>query len=65
MFTAETSNMTYSDINGAPANTSTQTLQQSVACAVNNLFAEDQGGSARCGNSRRDKSLSILPGSGW
>jgi hypothetical protein len=40
--TGETSNMTYSDINGAPASTVTQTLQQPVSCAVNNLFEGDQ-----------------------
>jgi len=40
--TTELSNMSYSDINGAPASTVTQTLQQPVQCAVNNLFADDQ-----------------------
>ncbi|MGA2688789.1 MAG: hypothetical protein ABSE85_12050 [Candidatus Korobacteraceae bacterium] len=40
--TAETSNMSYSDINGAPASTVTQILQQPVSCAINNLFASDQ-----------------------
>jgi hypothetical protein len=39
VFTAETSNMTYSDISDAPGSTVTQTLQQPVDCAVNNLFA--------------------------
>jgi hypothetical protein len=36
--TLETSNMSYSDIDGAPATTVTQILQQPVACAINNLF---------------------------
>ncbi len=36
--TEETSNMSYSDIDGAPASTVTQILQQPVACAINNLF---------------------------
>lgn len=43
--TAETSNMTYSDIDGAPASTVTQILQQPVACVVNfinDLFGGDQ-----------------------
>jgi hypothetical protein len=43
--TAETSNMTYSDINGAPASTVTQILQQPVACVVNfinDLFGGDE-----------------------
>jgi len=34
--------MTYSDVNGAPASTVTQTLQQPVSCAINNLFEGDQ-----------------------
>jgi len=38
--TGETSNMTYSDINGAPASTVTQTLQQPVSCAINNLLGD-------------------------
>jgi hypothetical protein len=41
-FTAETSNMTYSDISDAPASTVTQILQQPISCAVNSLFAEDR-----------------------
>jgi len=41
-FTAETSTMTYSDINGAPASTVTQILQQPVPCAIDNLFAEEK-----------------------
>lgn len=41
-FTAETSNMTYSDVNGAPASTVTQILQQSVPCAIDNLFAGEK-----------------------
>ncbi len=43
--TGETSNMTYSDIDGAPAGAVTQILQQPVACVVNfvnDLFAGDQ-----------------------
>ena len=43
--TGETSNMTYSDINGAPASTVTQILQQPVACVVdfiNDLFGGDE-----------------------
>jgi hypothetical protein len=40
--TGETSNMTYSDINGAPAGTVTQILQGSVPCVVDHLFADDQ-----------------------
>jgi hypothetical protein len=40
--TGETSNMTYSDISNAPGSTVTQTLQQPVSCAINNLLAGDQ-----------------------
>ncbi|WP_104086430.1 hypothetical protein [Arthrobacter sp. GMC3] len=42
VFTAETSNMSYSDISGAPGTTVTQILQQPVSCAVNNLFETHQ-----------------------
>ena len=42
MLTAETSNLTYSDIAGAPAGTVTQMLQQPVSCAIDNLFEEDK-----------------------
>ena len=40
-WTAETSNMTYSDISGAPGSTVTQILQQPVDCSLNDLFASD------------------------
>lgn len=41
-FTAEMSNMTYSDISGAPASTVTQILQQPISCAIDNLFEADR-----------------------
>ena len=62
--TGETSNMTYSDINGAPASTVTQILQQPVSCAVNNLFADDQ---ARLGEMQRirDRQVAQHPAGQW
>lgn len=39
-WTAETSNMTYSDISGAPGSTVTQILQQPVDCSLNDLFGK-------------------------
>lgn len=41
-FTAETSNMTYSDISGAPAGTVTQILQQPVDCSIDDLFRDER-----------------------
>lgn len=40
-WTAETSNMTYSEISGAPGSTVTQILQQPVDCSLNDLFGQD------------------------
>jgi hypothetical protein len=64
LFTAETSNMTYSDIVGAPASTVTQTLQQPVSCAVNNLFEHDR---AQLGEMRqiRDGLVAQHPAGQW
>jgi hypothetical protein len=59
--TAETSNMPYSDINGAPASTVTQILQQPVSCAVNNLF-EAQLGEMR---QIRDLNVAQYPAGQW
>jgi hypothetical protein len=63
-FTAETSNMTYSDINDAPGRTVTQILQQPVSCAVNNLFGSDQ---AQLGQMRqiRDTLVAQHPAGQW
>ena len=63
-FTAETSNMSYSDINGAPASTVTQILQQPVSCAINNLFASDQ---AHLGEMKqlRDQEIAKYPAGQW
>ena len=63
-FTAETSNMSYSDINGAPASTVTQILQQPVSCAVGSLFAGD---AARLGEMRqtRDEGIARYPAGRW
>jgi hypothetical protein len=60
-FTAETSNMSYSDINGAPASTVTQILQQPVSCAVNSLF-EAQLGEMR---QIRDLNVAQYPAGQW
>jgi hypothetical protein len=56
--TGETSNMSYSDINGAPGSTVTQTLQQPVACTINNLFAGDQ---AQLGEMRQIRDSEVAP----
>jgi hypothetical protein len=63
-FTAETSNMSYSDISGAPAGTVTQILQQPVSCAINNLFASDQ---AHLGEMRqiREELVAKHPAGQW
>jgi hypothetical protein len=62
--TAETSNMSYSDINGAPASTVTQILQQPVSCAVNNLFKGEQ---AKLGEMQqiRDSQVAQYPAGQW
>jgi len=62
--TAETSNMSYSDINGAPASTVTQILQQPVSCAFNNLFGDER---AKLGEMRqiRDRQVAHYPAGKW
>lgn len=63
-FTAETSNMSYSDINGAPGSTVTQTLQQPVSCAINNLFEAHQ---AQLGEMQqiRNRHVAQYPAGQW
>jgi hypothetical protein len=63
-FTDETSNMSYSDINGAPAGTVTQILQQPVSCAIDNLFEGDR---AQLGGMRqiRDLEVAQYPAGQW
>ena len=63
-FTAETSNMTYSDISDAPASTVTQILQQPISCAVDSLFADDQ---SRLGQLQqiRDSHVAQHPAGQW
>ena len=62
--TTELSNMSYSDINGAPASTVTQILQQPVSCAINNLFEGDQ---AHLGEMQqiRDREVAQHPAGQW
>lgn len=62
--TGETSNMTYSDINGAPGGTVTQTLQEAVSCAVGNLFAADPKGLAQM-QEIRDTRIALHPAGQW
>jgi hypothetical protein len=64
LVTGETSNMTYSDISGAPASTVTQILQQPVSCAVNSLFEGDQ---AKLGEMRqiRDRQVAQHAAGQW
>jgi hypothetical protein len=61
--TGETSNMTYSDINGAPASTVTQILQQPVACVVNFINDLLGGDEAQLGEMRqiRDGDVARYP----
>jgi hypothetical protein len=63
-FTAETSNMSYSDIADAPGSTVTQILQQPVSCAINNLFADNQ---SHLGEMRqvRDSQVAHHPAGKW
>jgi hypothetical protein len=63
-FTAETSNMSYSDIAGAPSGTVTQMLQQPVSCAINDLLASDQ---AHLGEMKQLRDLEIVkyPAGQW
>jgi hypothetical protein len=62
--TNELSNMSYSDISGAPASTVTQILQQPSQCTVNSLFADDQ---ERLGQMRqiRDSRVAQYPAGQW
>jgi len=62
--TGETSNMSYSDINGAPAGTVTQTLQQPVACTITSLYLTDP---APLGQMRqlRDQKIANYPAGQW
>jgi hypothetical protein len=62
--TGETSNMTYSDIAGAPSGTVTQMLQQPTSCAINNLFESDQ---AQLGQMKqlRDLEIAKYPAGQW
>ncbi len=62
--TNEMSNMSYSDINGAPDSTVTQILQQPVSCAINNLFEDDR---AQLGEMQqiRDRDVAHHPAGQW
>jgi hypothetical protein len=64
VFTAETSNMSYSDINGAPASTVTQILQQPISCSFNNLFEAER---APLGEMQRirDTKVAQYPAGQW
>jgi hypothetical protein len=61
--TAETSNMTYSDIAGAPAGTVTQMLQQPVSCAINALVSDQ----SHLGEMKQLRNLEIVkyPAGQW
>jgi hypothetical protein len=63
-FTNESSNMSYSDVNGVPASTVTQILQQPSQCTVNSLFAGDQ---EHLGQMRqiRDSQVAQYPAGQW
>jgi hypothetical protein len=64
VITAETSNMSYSDISGAPGSTVTQILQQPIDCSIDSLFARDP---APLGAMRRlrDGEISPHPAGRW
>jgi len=62
--TAETSNMTYSDINGAPASTVTQILQQPIPCVIDSVYLTDP---AHLGEMKqlRDTEVAKVPAGQW
>ncbi len=62
--TGELSNMSYSDINGAPGSTVTQILQQPVSCAINNMFEGDPGHLGQM-KQLRDLEMAKYPAGQW
>lgn len=62
--TGELSNMAYSDINGAPASTVTQILQQPIQCAITSLAISDQ---AKVGEMKkiREATIAKYPAGQW
>ncbi len=64
VITAETSNMTYSDISGAPASTVTQILQQPVPCVIDSISLSNQ---ARIGEMKhlRDSTIAKHAAGQW
>jgi hypothetical protein len=62
--TGELSNMTYSDISGAPAGTVTQILQQPVPCAITSISQNDQ---TKIDNMKqiRDSTVAQHPAGQW
>jgi hypothetical protein len=62
--TGELSNMTYSDINGAPASTVTQILQQPVPCVITSISLTDQ---AKLDTMKqiRDSTVAQYPAGQW
>ncbi|HEY5211611.1 MAG TPA: hypothetical protein VIJ38_01155 [Acidobacteriaceae bacterium] len=62
--TGELSNMTYSDINGAPASTVTQILQQPVQCAVTSMALADPAGLDKM-KQLRDSTVAQYPAGQW
>jgi hypothetical protein len=62
--TGEQSNMTYSDINGAPASTVTQILQQPVSCVIDSMSLTDQ---AKLDTMKqiRDSTVAKYPAGQW
>ncbi len=62
--TAETSNMSYSDINGAPASTVTQILQQPIPCTITSLYLTDELQIRRM-EQIRDSAVAPYPAGQW
>lgn len=62
--TAETSNMTYSDITDAPAGTITQILQQPIDCSLDDLFGDER---VRLGEMHRIRDVHVAqhPAGQW
>jgi hypothetical protein len=62
--TGETSNMTYSDINGAPGTTVTQILQQPIPCTIDSIYLTEP---AKVGEMKqlRDKEIAKYPAGQW
>jgi hypothetical protein len=65
VITGETSDMTYSDINGAPGSTVTQILQQPVSCVVDGIVGGGNQGQLSGMRRIRDTQVAQHPAGQW